>query len=201
MSIGMGWSMKHKKHVEFEPYPYAALQGKARLKSNVRLYMLRMLVFKMLITIPVLSMAEDIFVSSHNAVSNRFAVFEDNEEVAFLYLTEAGSQKPIKDAIAYSRVPPVEKIDWAKIKETGDVPPLEKDLASPEAVIYSPLEKEFSFEWSADGNSVALLRNGSPICFISTREKFGYSRAVSKSSNLANAWDQDTYERLFDSKP
>lgn len=52
-------------------------------------------------------MAEDIFISTHNAISNRFAVFEDNEKVAFLYLTEVGSQNPIKDAIAYSRVPPV----------------------------------------------------------------------------------------------
>ncbi len=163
--------------------------------------MLRFFAFAILIMTPVLSMAEDIFISSHNAESNRFAVFEDNEKVAFLYLTEAGSQKPIKDAIAYSRVPPVEKVDWEKIKETGDIPPLEKGLASAEAVIPSPKEKEFSFKWSTDGNSVALLRNGSPICFASTHEKFGYSRAVSKSSNLANAWDQKAYEHLFNKKP
>lgn len=163
--------------------------------------MLRILTFTILIAAPVLSMAEDIFISSHNAVSNRFAVFEDNEKVAFLYLTEVGSQKPIKDAIAYSRVPPVEKVDWEKIKETGDIPPLEKDLASAEAVIPSPLEKEFSFKWSADGNAVALLRNGLPICFASAHDKFGYSRAVSKSTNLANAWDQKAYEFLFNKKP
>lgn len=152
--------------------------------------MLRILISTILMSSPVLSMAEDIFISSHNAVSNRFAVFEDNQKMAFLYLTEVGSQKPIKDAIAYSRVPPVEKIDWEKIKETGDVPPLEKDLASSEAIIPSPLEKEFSFKWADDGNAAALLRNGSPICFVSPLEKFGYSKAVSKSSNLANAWNQ-----------
>lgn len=163
--------------------------------------MLRMLAFTILIAAPGLSMAEDIFIFSHNAVSNRFAVFEDNEKVAFLYLTEVGSQKPIKDAIAYSRVPPVENVDWAKIKETGDIPPLEKGLASAEAVIPYPLEKEFSFKWSADGSAVALLRNGSPICFTSAHDKFGYSRAVSKSSNLANVWDQKAYEYIFGKKP
>jgi hypothetical protein len=163
--------------------------------------MRRILAFTILIVIPVISMAEDIFISTHNDTSNRFAVFEDNEKVAFLYLTEVGSQKPIKDAIAYSRAPPVEKIDWNKIKETGDTPPLEKDLASSEAVVPSPLETEFSFKWSADGNAVALLRNGTPICFVSAHDKFGYSRAVSKSSNLANAWDQKAYEHLFSKKP
>lgn len=163
--------------------------------------MLRILTFTLLITVPVLSMAKDIFISSHNAVSNRFAVFEDNEKVAFLYLTEVGSQKPVRDVIAYSRVPPVEKIDWAKIKEIGETLPLEKELASFEAVIPSPSEKEFSFKWSSDGNAVALLRNGSPICFVSALDKYGYSRAVSKSSNLANAWNQKAYEQLFGKKP
>lgn len=163
--------------------------------------MLRILTFTILIAIPVISMAEEIFISSYNDASDRFAVFEDNEKVAFLYLTEVGSQKPIKVAIAYTRVPPVEKIDWEKIKETGDTPLLEKDLASAEALIPSPLEKEFSFKWSTDGNTVALLRNGAPICFTSANDKLGYSRAVSKSSNLANSWDQKAYEHLFSKKP
>lgn len=162
--------------------------------------MLRALALALLLTTSVTTMAKDIFISSHNAISNRYAVFEDNEKIAFLYLTESGSQKPIKDAIAYSRIPPISKIDWEKIKQTGDTPLLEQSLASPEAVIANPLEKEFSFRWSADGHAVALIRNGKPIAFAIASERFGYSKAVSRSSNLANVWDQNKYETLFEKK-
>lgn len=142
-------------------------------------------------------MSKDIFISSHNTISNRFAVFEDNEKIAFLYLTESESQKPIKDAIAYTRIPPISKSDWKNIEQTGNASPLEQSLTSPEAVIANPLEKDFSFRWSADGHAVALLRHGKPIAFAVASEKFGYSKAVSKSTNLANLWDQVKYESIF----
>lgn len=159
--------------------------------------MMRTFSIILLVAVPMISMADDIFITSHNTSSNRYAVFEDNEKVAYLYLTEAGKPKPIKDAIAYSRVPPVSKINWKKIKKTGDIPPLTRDVASAQGVIQSPSEDEFSFKWSAQGNAVALLRNGKPIAFTSSSEKFGYSRAVTKSSRLAYAWDQNKYAAIF----
>lgn len=143
------------------------------------------------------SYAKDIFIHSHHEASNRFGIFEDNEETAFLYLTEAGTQRPIKDAVAYSRKSPVEKVDWEKIEESGDAPPLWKDISSDTAVVESPNETEFSFKWSADGNAIALLRNGIPIAFVSTTEKYGFSKAVSKPSPLANPWSQQRYESIF----
>lgn len=142
-------------------------------------------------------MAKDIFVHSHNPTSNRLAVFQDDESVAYLYLTKPGTQKPEKDAIAYSRVPLVAKVDWSKIKETGETPHLSQDIASSTAVVKNPLESEFSFKWSTDGHAVALFRNSVPIAFASASDKFGYSKAVAKSSPLANAWDQKRYEALF----
>ncbi|NHQ85562.1 hypothetical protein HA050_05450 [Iodobacter sp. HSC-16F04] len=142
-------------------------------------------------------MAKDIFISSHNAISNRFAIFEDNEKIAFMYLTESGSQKPVKDAIAYSRIPPIAKVDWDRIKQYGDAPLLEQSMASSDAVIANPLEKDCSFRWSKDGHAVAILRNGKPIAFTSATERFGFSKAVSKLSHLANVWDQKKYESFF----
>ncbi|RZU38688.1 hypothetical protein EV700_2623 [Fluviicoccus keumensis] len=147
------------------------------------------------------SNANEIFIHSHNPTSNRFAILEDNESIAFLYLTEVGTQRPIKDAVAYSRHPLALKVDWEKIKEKGDTPPLSKDVASSEAVIANPSEVEFSFKWSSDGNAVALLRNGKPIAFASASEKYGFSKAISKPSPLANAWDQGLYEVTFGEQP
>jgi len=70
-------------------------------------------------------------------------------------------------------------------------------LASPTAVIRNPKASEFKFKWSADGDSVAVLRDGQPLAFATIKERFGYSRAVSITSPLANAWDQARYISLF----
>ncbi|RLJ37531.1 hypothetical protein C8C98_1247 [Acidovorax sp. 106] len=142
-------------------------------------------------------MAKDIFVHSHNQTSNRQAVFQDDESVAYLYLTRPGTQKPEKDAIAYSRVPLVAEVNWSKVNETRETPLLSQDIASSTALVENPLEADFSFKWSTDGHAVALLRNSIPIAFASASDKFGYSKAVAKSSPLANAWDQKRYEALF----
>jgi hypothetical protein len=147
------------------------------------------------------SMAKNIFIQSHNATSDRLAVFEDDEKVAYLYLTKPGTQMPEKDAIAYSRIALVEKVDWKKTKKTGDAPSLSKSVASRAAIIKNPEEGEFSFKWSADGQSVALLRKGEPIALASATEKLGYSKAVAKPSRLANPWNQKRYEALFGKSP
>lgn len=155
------------------------------------------LLFCALASIASLSVAKDIFIHSQNPISDRLAIFQDDERTAYLYLTKPGTQRPERDAIAYSRVPLVPRVDWARIKETGEPPPLSQDIASPNAILKNPTEAEFSFKWSADGHAVALLRNGHPIAFAVASEKFGYSKAVAKSSPLANAWDQIRYEALF----
>ena len=142
-------------------------------------------------------MAQEIFLQSQSPVSKRHAVLEDDGRVSFLYLTEPEVPKPAKDAVVYMRIPPIEAIDWERIKETRETPLIRKDLASPTAVILSPKASEFTFKWSVDGESVAVLRDGQPLAFASLKERFGYSRAVSVSSPLANAWDQARYTSLF----
>jgi len=77
---------------------------------------------------PQLAMAEDIFLESQSPVSKRYAVLEDNGKIAFLYLTAPGIPKPMKDAVVCIRVPPVEAIDWERIKKSGETPLLRKDL-------------------------------------------------------------------------
>ena len=147
------------------------------------------------------AMAKDIFIHSHNAVSNRLAVFEDDEKIAYLYLTKPGTQKPEKNAIAYSRVALAERVDWERIKKTGDAPALSQDIASPSSIIKNPQEGDFSFKWSSDGLAVALLLKGEPIAFASATDKLGFSKAVAKPSPLANPWDQKRYDALFRKSP
>lgn len=142
-------------------------------------------------------MSQGIFLQSHHGVSGRNAVFEDDEKIAFLYLTVPGKIQPERDAIVYSRIPPIERIDWDSIKKTGGTPLLTKDLASTSAILSNPREQDFSFLWSRDGSAVALLRNGDPIAFVTAHGRFGYSKAVIKTSPFAHAWDQLAYDSIF----
>ena len=143
------------------------------------------------------ALAQDIFLQEQSPASRRYAIFEDDGKTAFLYLTQPGELKPIKDAVAYSRVPPVPKVDWEHIKKTGDTPQLPADIAGPLAVVKSPRPSEFRFQWSVDGQSVAILREGSPLAMATSKDKLGYSKAVAKQSPLGNVWDEKRYRELF----
>jgi hypothetical protein len=142
-------------------------------------------------------MPADLFLQSQSPSSHRYAVLEDDGVTAFLYLTEPGVPRPVKDVIVYSRVPPVEKLEWERIKTNGEPPRLRADVASTTAVVTSPEASEFAFQWSADGEAVAVLRNGIPMAMATTTERFGYSKAVTVASPFANPWSESHFQALF----
>jgi hypothetical protein len=150
---------------------------------------------------PAQALAEKIYVHSQHPKSLRIAVLDDDEKVAYLYLMRPSSDRPERDAVAYSRVPLVAKVDWQQVKKTGVPPPLSADVASRQAIVAAPEAKEFSFLWSADGHSVALLRNGEPIALATMRDRLGFSKAVAKTGRLANAWNQKRYVELMGMQP
>ena len=143
------------------------------------------------------ALAANIFLQERSPASGRYAILEDDGKTAFLYLTEPNALKPIRDAVVYSRVAPVSKVDWERIKTTGDTPQLPADLAGPSAVILSPKASRFKLKWSRDGQSVAVLLDGSPMAMATMNEKIGYSKAVKKDSPLGRVWDQQRYQALF----
>lgn len=150
---------------------------------------------------PAGALAQEILLQVEHPKSRRLAIMEDNQKVAYLYLTQAGTVRPARDAVAYSRVPLPRAMDWKKLKETGEPPLLAADIASASAVIAAPQAGEFSFRWSADGHSVALLHHDQPIAMATARDPLGYSKAVAKRSRLANAWSQKRYAELFGDQP
>lgn len=146
---------------------------------------------------PAQALAEPISIHSVHPKSARTAVLDDDGKIAYMYLTQSGTETPVRDAVVYSRVPLIPKVDWEQVKKTGEPPPLSADVASPQAIMKEPKANEFSFRWSLDGHSVALLRHGKPIALASARERLGYSKAVAKPSPLANPWDQKRYVELM----
>lgn len=143
------------------------------------------------------ALAEGLFLHSHSSVSDRFAILDETDQVAFLYLSKKGSQQPMRDAIAYMRVQPPKEVDWKAMAQNGNPPILSEEFASSKSVISNADEGSFSFEWSADGNSAALLFQGQPIALVTETEKLGLSKAVEKPNKLTSPWQEEVYRKLF----
>ncbi len=142
-------------------------------------------------------MAEGIFIHSYNEQSDRFAILDEFGKTGVLYLSQQGNQKPEKDAFAYMQEPPIDQETWKEKMRAGEPPTLHTGIASENAVIPKTKESDFSFIWSNNGQSVALIYQGNAIAFIASNEKYGFSKAISKESAISNPWNQTLYESLF----
>jgi len=135
-----------------------------------------------------LSPAEPLFFSIQHSASKRFAILEETDGIAWLYLTVPGAPKPEKDALAYSTKTPDEKTDWSKVKE-GHPPTLSKEFASERAVIRGAKEVDFTFDWADQGESVALRFKGEVIAMILRDDARGFSLALTKDGPLGHPLD------------
>ncbi|HCE2442232.1 TPA: hypothetical protein NGU06_004518 [Vibrio parahaemolyticus] len=143
-------------------------------------------------------MSEGLFLSSYNNVSDRYAILDEFDQSGVLYLTKPESQKPERDAVAYIQYDPVSEDTWNQKMRAGEPPQLHEGLASEIAVIVKTEEQDFSFLWSADGNSVALLYKSAPIAFVTQSEKYGFSKAVVSDSPIVSAWNSKKFNELFE---
>jgi hypothetical protein len=135
-----------------------------------------------------------VFASEQNVTSRRWAVFEDNEVCAYLYLTEPDSQKPVGDCWIYNRIPAPEP---SKIKEyRPQPPPVARGYVGPQAQQSPPREEQVSFRWSSDGNAVAVLIDGRPMGVVVIGGK-NFSWHLVKSGPWGEPWDDDRFVRTF----
>jgi hypothetical protein len=140
---------------------------------------------------------QTIYLESHNSASDRSAIFEDDGQVAYLYLTRSGSTQFERDAIAYMRIPPIDRTQFEARMRAKETPLLLAEYASAQAVMAAPSEDALSFRWSRDGEAVAILHDGVPLAFAVAAERFGYSKAVSRDGPFAHPWDGARYDAVF----
>ncbi|MER2494899.1 hypothetical protein ABS858_02225 [Vibrio neptunius] len=159
---------------------------------------MKQVIFILCTLISGVAMSEGLFLSSYNKVSDRYAILDEFDQSGVLYLTRTGSQKLERDAVAYIQYEPVSEDTWKQKMRVGEPPQLHEGLASEEAVIAKTAEQDFSFLWSADGNSVALLYKSVPIAFVTLSEKYGFSKAVVSDSPIVSAWDLKKFSELFE---
>lgn len=139
---------------------------------------------------------ENLFIDDQHPKSRRFAVLEDDGTSAWLYLTKPDDQTPIADIWVFNRIdaPPVSAIESYR----GSPPPAAIGYTNSEtALIKSPLDHEWSFLWSPDGESVAALKDDVPVAFLVSDEKQGYSRELIQDGPWGRIWSEERFQTTF----
>ena len=133
--------------------------------------------------------------TSQSSVSGRTATFEDDGTSAWLYLSEPNTQRPTVDAWVYNRIsaPPTSEIKNYR----GGPPPAAIGYASDNAICESPQDHEWAFLWCADGEAVAITRDGEPVAFAVAEPKYSCSRELIKDGPWGSAWSQEMFEQTF----
>jgi hypothetical protein len=115
------------------------------------------------------------FISEQHPLSRRHAILEDDGTSAWLYLTAPDDPRPIADVFVYNRHAPADRLE--DVAGSGP-PPIVTAFAAPGAVVSTPQRSTWRFHWSADGESVALKRDGVAVALIPSRRRRGYTAAV-----------------------
>lgn len=138
---------------------------------------------------------EDLFLDDQHPTSQRFGVVEDDGTSVWLYLTEVNTRVPVADAWVCNRIPAPTTIDIQAHR--GGPPPAAIGYASDNALCNSPLEHEWAFIWSTDGESVAIAKDGVPVACIIAAQKGGYSRELIKDGPWGHTWSNKLFARTF----
>jgi hypothetical protein len=141
-------------------------------------------------------MADDsLFLENEHPASHRLAVLEDDGTAVWLYLTEPHSRKPAADAWVYNRIaaPPPTAIESYR----GGPPPAAQGYVSEAALCNDPTAHQWSFLWSADGEAVAVAKDGEPVAFIVIGKPGGYSRELVKDGPWGHPWSAILFRSTF----
>ena len=138
------------------------------------------------------------FVSEQHPTSRRFAVFEEDETTAYLYLTAPDGAKPIGDCWVYNRIPAPERSEIEKYRVLP--PPAARGYVGPNAERPVPPEGAIKFLWSPDGNAVSVLIEGVPTGFLVFGEggHGGYSLHLIKEGPWGRPWDEERFREVFE---
>lgn len=137
--------------------------------------------------------SQDLFVSEQHPVSRRWAVVEDDGCVAWLYLTEPDTLKPVADCWLYNRVVTPSQFDSIR----SEPPLVPQSHAGVGATSQPPAEESVRFRWSPDGESVAVFFDDELIGFIARGHQRGFSRHIRVSGAFGSVLDTELFQKVF----
>jgi hypothetical protein len=138
---------------------------------------------------------EGLFLGEQHPSSGRRGTFEDDGTSAWLYLSEPDTPRVVADTWAFNRVPPPPVEQVASYRPSP--PPAAEGFAGPGALCADPSAHEWSLLWSADGESVAVLRDGVALALIARGAQPGYSRLLAKSGPWGQVWDEELFRQVM----
>jgi hypothetical protein len=137
--------------------------------------------------------SDDLFLSDQHPISRRWAVVEDDGSVAWLYLTERDSEKPIADCWLYNRAEAPSVLNASRDKP----PVVPASYVQPPQPFTPPKAEAVSFQWSADGESVAVLFHNDVLGFIPAGQRRGFSKNLTSAGPFGSPIDPELYGQLF----
>jgi len=138
-------------------------------------------------------MEEELFLSEQHPVSQRWAILEDDGTVAWLYLTEPGTPQPAADCWLYNRIEAPSELSF----EPERVPVVPVMWTSRTQGFEPPESGTVRFQWTADGDAVAVWFGQELAGFIVGPGQAGYSRFLRGACPFGLPLDVAVHGRVF----
>ena len=137
-----------------------------------------------------------LFIASTSERSGRTAVIAEELDSVWLYLSAPGKQSPEQDCWILNTPAAANPIDFYRTR--GSPPPAPGGHVAPGGTRDVPAAERWSLSWSADGDSVAAMLEGTAVGFISPSRPRGVARYILEGAAAwAHTWDEDSYRRTF----
>lgn len=143
------------------------------------------------------SQEPELFLSERHSISGRTATIEDYGRCAFLYLSEPNSLRPVGDCWLYNRIPAPKPSEVKNFRPNP--PPAAQGYAGENALMPLPDAADIEFRWATDGDTVAVLHQGTPLGLLVAGEK-GMSLHLLKSGPWGEPWDQQKYNGTMENQ-
>ncbi len=133
------------------------------------------------------------FDSEQHPVSRRWAVMEDDGRSAWLYLTAPDTTMPVASCFLYNRA----EAQDAPTQDRGDTPVVPARYLVSTSAHIPPDPGAIHFQWSSDGETVAVLIGDVLMGFIAKAEGYGFSKLLRSAGPFGSPLDISLFNELF----
>jgi hypothetical protein len=128
--------------------------------------------------------------------SHRYAILEDNGTTLWLYLTEPDDPTVVAQTWIFNHEQPIQSQEWPLFQASRPMFPPE-ELPAVELIFDRPEVHTWSFDWSSDGEAVAVFCDARPIAMAQSARRIGFSRTVIRAGPWGVPWCARTFHDLF----
>lgn len=132
--------------------------------------------------------------------SHRYAILEDNGTTLWLYLTEPDAPQVVAETWVFSHGQAIQSTEWPLFQHARPMFPPD-DSAVLDRVFNRPEAHQWRFDWSSDGEAVAVFCDARPIAMVQSSRKIGFSRNVIRAGPWGVPWSERTFHELFGMTP